>query len=192
MCADLLSLAVCSKVSIGKPRTETGEAQETSGARCCQGTPVWSWWGLVLYPEGMKDTEGIQTKEQKNKTISWMWSRSVMSHSLRPTRVLCPWDFPGNSTGVDCHFLLQGIFPTQWSNPDLPHSRQTLYRLSHQGSHQTMSEKWNKGSKLGKETKVGVGCSNNINNILHLTKLRLGQFLKFALRSWLVRSGTRI
>ena len=25
----------------------------------------------------------------------------------------CPWDFPGKSTGVGCHFLLQGIFPTQ-------------------------------------------------------------------------------
>ena len=43
-------------------------------------------------------------------------------------------DFPGNSTGVDCHFLLQGIFPTQGSNLGLPHCRQTLYRLSHQGS----------------------------------------------------------
>ena len=36
---------------------------------------------------------------------------------------LCPWDFPGTSTGVDCHFLLQGIFLTQGSNPDLPHCR---------------------------------------------------------------------
>ena len=44
-----------------------------------------------------------------------------------------PWDFPGKSAGVDCHFLLQGIFPTQGSNPGLPHCRQTLYRLSHQG-----------------------------------------------------------
>ena len=42
--------------------------------------------------------------------------------------------FSGNSPGVDCHFLLQGIFPTQGSNPGLPHCRQTLYRLSHQGS----------------------------------------------------------
>ena len=45
-----------------------------------------------------------------------------------------PWDFPGNSTGVDCHFLLQGIFPTQGLNPGLLHCRQTLYHLSHQGS----------------------------------------------------------
>ena len=42
--------------------------------------------------------------------------------------------FPGKSAGVDCHFLLQGIFPTQESNPGLLHCRQTLYRLSHQGS----------------------------------------------------------
>ena len=42
-------------------------------------------------------------------------------------------DFPSNSTGVDCHFLLQGLFPTQGLNPHLPHCRQTLYRLSHQG-----------------------------------------------------------
>ena len=38
------------------------------------------------------------------------------------------------SAGVDCHFLLQGIFPTQESNPGLPHCGQSLYRLSHQGS----------------------------------------------------------
>ena len=41
--------------------------------------------------------------------------------------------FPGKNTGVVCHFLLQGIFPTQGSNPGLPHSRQTLYPLSRQG-----------------------------------------------------------
>ena len=33
-----------------------------------------------------------------------------------------------------CHFLLQGIFPTQGSNLGLPRCRQTLYHLSHQGS----------------------------------------------------------
>ena len=45
-----------------------------------------------------------------------------------------PWDFPGKNTGMGCHFLLQGIFPTQGSNPGLLHCRQTLYRLSHLGS----------------------------------------------------------
>ena len=48
--------------------------------------------------------------------------------------LLCPWDFPGKSTGVGCHFLLQRIFPTQGSNLGFPHCRQMLYHLSHQGS----------------------------------------------------------
>ena len=30
-----------------------------------------------------------------------------------------PWSFPGKNTGVDCHFLLQGIFPTQGQTPRL-------------------------------------------------------------------------
>ena len=47
------------------------------------------------------------------------------------TKLLCPWDFQGKSTGVGCHFLLQGTFPTQGSNPGLSHCRQTLYSLSH-------------------------------------------------------------
>ena len=39
------------------------------------------------------------------------WSRSVVSdssrpHELQPTRLFCPWDFPGESTGVGCHCLL--------------------------------------------------------------------------------------
>ena len=41
---------------------------------------------------------------------------------------------PGNKTGVGCHALLQGIFPTQGLNPGLPQCRQILYHLSHQGS----------------------------------------------------------
>ena len=55
-------------------------------------------------------------------------------HELQPARLLCPWDSPGENTGVGCHALLQEIFPTQGSNPGLPHCRQILYWLSHQGS----------------------------------------------------------
>ena len=45
------------------------------------------------------------------------------------------WNFPGKSTGVSCHFLLQGVFPTRHcSNLGLPHCRQTLYHQSHHGS----------------------------------------------------------
>ena len=61
-------------------------------------------------------------------------SDSLRPHGLQSTRLLCPWDFPGKDTGVACHFLLQGIFPTQGSNPGLLHYRQILYRLSYKGS----------------------------------------------------------
>ena len=40
-------------------------------------------------------------------------------HGLYPSRLLCPWDFPGRNTGVGCHFVLQGIFLTQGLNPCL-------------------------------------------------------------------------
>ena len=43
-------------------------------------------------------------------------------------------DSPGKTTGMGCHALLQGIFPTQGWNPGLPNCRQILYRLSHQGA----------------------------------------------------------
>ena len=43
-------------------------------------------------------------------------------------KVLCPWDSSGKNTGVVCHILLQGIFPTQGSNPGILHGRQILYQ----------------------------------------------------------------
>ena len=46
-----------------------------------------------------------------HESEKWKWSRSVISdpqwpHGLQPTRLLCPWDFPGKSTGLGCHCLL--------------------------------------------------------------------------------------
>ena len=52
----------------------------------------------------------------------------------KPTRLLCPWGFYCKNTGVGYHALLQGILPTQGSNPGVLHCRQILYHLSHQGS----------------------------------------------------------
>ena len=68
-----------------------------------------------------------------------MYVCSVTSSSLRlyrpqPPRLLCPWESPGKNTGVGCHAFLRGIFPTQGSNPGLPHCRWILYCLSHQRS----------------------------------------------------------
>ena len=57
---------------------------------------------------------------------------SVMSDSLWPhglyiaSRLLCAWNSPGKNTGVGSHSPFQGIFPSQGSNADLLHCRQTL------------------------------------------------------------------
>ena len=56
----------------------------------------------------------------------------VYPNGLLPIRLICPWDFPGKNTGVGCHFLLQGIFPTKgwnnyllhWQAVSLPQSQQ--------------------------------------------------------------------
>ena len=57
-------------------------------------------WSGLPFPSPMHESE------------KWKWSRSVVSdpqrpHGLQPTRLFHPWDFPGNSTGVGCHCLLQ-------------------------------------------------------------------------------------
>ena len=51
---------------------------------------------------------------------------SLQPHELQPVRVLYPWDSPGKNTGEGCQSFLQGIFPTQGSNPGLLHCADSL------------------------------------------------------------------
>ena len=57
------------------------------------------YWSGLPFPSPMQESE------------KWKWSLSIVSdcqrpHGLQPTRLLRPWDFPGKSTGVECHCLL--------------------------------------------------------------------------------------
>ena len=61
--------------------------------------------------------------------------QTLQSHGLYSARLLCLWDFPGKNTGVGCHALLQGIFPTLGWNPRLLHCRRILYLLSIREAH---------------------------------------------------------
>ena len=54
-------------------------------------------------------------------------SNSFQPHGLQPNRLLWPWNSPGKDTGVDCHCLLQRIFPTQESNLSLSHCGKIFY-----------------------------------------------------------------
>ena len=99
----------------------------------------------------------LSKSESENCSVM---SDSLWPHGLGPARLLCPWNSPGKNTGVGSCSLLQGIFPTQGSNPGLPHCskisllqgifptqglnpglrhcRWILYCLSHQGSPWTL------------------------------------------------------
>ena len=72
-----------------------------------------------------------KTQKFKAKIELELQSCSVMSDSLRPHGLYSPWRSPGRNTGVGSCSLLQGIFPTQVSNPGLLHCRWILYWLSH-------------------------------------------------------------
>ena len=64
------------------------------------------------------------------QSFSLLWP-----HGLKPTRHLCPWNFPARNTGVGSHALLQGILQTQGSNLCLLHCRQILYHWATREAH---------------------------------------------------------
>ena len=79
-------------------------------------------------------------------------SHSVMSNSVTLWTVVCHlWDSSGRNTGACCHLFLQEIFPTQGSNLRLPHCRQSLYYLSHQGREVSLKKKKKEKKKLCQE-----------------------------------------
>ena len=67
---------------------------------------------------------------------SFSWASERKSEVKVKVTQSCPtpWNSPGQNTGVDSCSLLQGIFPTQGSNPGLLHCRWILYQLSHEES----------------------------------------------------------
>ena len=65
-------------------------------------------------------------------------SLSVVLSSLWLHGLYSPWNSPGQNTGVGSLSLLQGIFPTQGSNPGLWHCRRILFQLSHRESPRTL------------------------------------------------------
>ena len=86
-------------------------------------------------------------------------------------------DTPGKNTGVGCHALFQRIFPTQGSNPSLPHCRQILYHLNHQGSPRTLEWvgypffRWSSWSRNWTEVScIGGGFSTSWATGKHLRK----------------------
>ena len=84
--------------------------------------------------EGFSCLIMFMTEIEQWKRQSLSCAQLFMTPGLQPSRLPWPWNCPDKNSGVDCHFLLQGIFPMQWLNPGLLHCRNIFYCLSHQGS----------------------------------------------------------
>ena len=85
---------------------------------------------LIPLLKNTKDFQGSETPLRDTIVVDachyllWLFGCSVVSDSLwpsrlQPTRLLCPWNFPGRNTGVGCYFLLQESVSTHGPNPRL-------------------------------------------------------------------------
>ena len=105
---------------------------------CIQGRiTIYIWVHIIIMRCSAKEKEVRRKNNTKSKRrqvkekclylfLECVYVCSVVSDSLRPhglypTRLICPWNFPGKNTGVGCHFLFQGIFLTQGLNLHLLH-----------------------------------------------------------------------
>ena len=117
------------------------------------GTKSWTWlsdWihtvGKVIYKEDIELTSFLPTSDFS--ISSNMWKCEYLSHVRLfvtlwtvPARLLCPWNSPGENSGVGSRSLLQGILPTCSLNLGLLHCWQILYHLSYQECHQHVKKK---------------------------------------------------
>ena len=133
----------------------------------------------------MKELKLIVLKWRRQNTnpnkvkVTQSVSDSLWPHGLYK---YSPWNSPGKDTGMGSHSLLQGIFPIPGLNPGLPHCRQILYQLSHQGSPRILewvAYPFSSGSSQPRN-QTGVSCtvggyftSWDIREALILTSLAL-------------------
>ena len=149
---------LCPWDSSGK-NTEVGCHFLLQGIFLSQGSNLhllnWQAGSSPLVPPGKPYSDGMGQRSKTGMFSNLPWFHLILllllllscfsrvrlcvTHRRQPTRLPRPWEYPGKNTGVGCHFLLQGSFLTQELNPGLPHCRQMLYPLSHQGSHHLTS-----------------------------------------------------
>ena len=100
-------------------------------------------WGPVFVTTKIKDGKMMSHRVENPSirlTILFFSEWTVKVTQSCPTLwhpldyIYSPWNSPSQNTGVGSLSLLQGIFPTQGSNPGLPHCRLILHQLNHQGS----------------------------------------------------------
>ena len=81
---------------------------------------------VLLFTQWMTESKSHNPLSGK-KLLSSVWL--FAAPWTVPARLFCPWNSPGKNSGVGCHPLLQGTFPTQGLKPGLLNCRQILYHL---------------------------------------------------------------
>ena len=121
-----------------------GQKQPCSVTSCDQSlagrTPqgLWSWHRHSGGPKGAASggcqAGALLVVVLLKAGLSSEYFYAVLSHVCSLPGSFVHGDSPGQNPGVGCYALLQGIFPTQGSNPGLQHCRPIPYHLNHQGS----------------------------------------------------------
>ena len=130
------------RVLWGTARLPLGKVMVSDGDLMDQG-PVLTWNSPASHSVGVQSTvsgsrrfwrltmhsPAIWAEVTYIHTYIWLLSCVWLlgPHGLYSSRFFCPWDSVGKNAGVDCHFLLQGIFPTPWLNLGFLLCRQILY-----------------------------------------------------------------
>ena len=94
-------------------------------------------WHYRLSGHNFEQAPGIGDGQGSLACCSPWGSQRVGQDWATELKALCPWDFPGKNNGEGRQFLLQGMFPTQRSNPGLLlllHWQVGSWPLSCQGS----------------------------------------------------------
>ena len=122
---------------------------------------------------------GLPFPSTKYESEKGKWSCSVMSdssrpHGLKPTRFLCPRDFPGKSTGVGCHCLLQDVYTSEWNRQFKKAVAISEAEFTALGSRVQTSTHWGKEAlkarwvtTLKVVPKIGRGTSEEFQNSKH-------------------------
>ena len=102
----------------------------------------------------------VERREDEFQVPERKWKWKSLSQVPLFVTPWSPWSSPGQNTGVGSLSLLQGIFPTQGSNPGLPHCRWIPYQLSHKGSPRILewvAYPFSRGSSWPKNL-IGISC----------------------------------
>ena len=126
--------------ALGRPKGMGWGGRWEGGSGCRTHVNPWlihvNVWQKPLQYYKVNSPQLIKINEKKIIMYidSCLVTKSCLTLTVACQAPLSPWDFPGKNIGVGCHFLLQGIFLTQGSNPCLLPWQANSLPLSHQGS----------------------------------------------------------